>query len=126
MPILAVWSLLGLEIFTTGVCTTIALVGGSMYYQRQQAKSAESKARSRQEGTAIAQAEIAGRQRAIQQAPIKAEQMKLVMGAEEIGSLLDEFYEQDQAETEVYYLPTAEPTSPVERINRAISDFFRK
>ena len=75
---------------------------------------------------AAAAAEIAGRRRAIQQAPITAEQMKMVMGADEIGSLLDEFYEQDQAEPLIYTLPTAEPTSPIERINQAIADVFRK
>ena len=74
---------------------------------------------------AAAQAEIAGRRRAIQHAPVTARQMQLVMGADKVGSLLDEFYEQDQAEPTIYTLPTAEPTSPIERINRAITDFFR-
>ena len=126
MIILAVWSLLGLGVFTASVCTTIAVVGGSMYMQRQQAKSAASQQRKAQTAAGMAQAEAAGRQRAILQAPISAEQMGLVMGAEQIGSLIDKFYEQDQTEPEIYTLPTAEPTSPAERINLAIEDFFRK
>ena len=126
MIILAVWSLLGLGIFTASVCTTVAVVGGSMYLQRQQAKSAASKQRKEQEAAAKSQAEYAGQQRAIAGAPISAKQMKMVMGQKEIENLVDKFYEQDQTEPEIYTLPTLEPTSPIERINRAIDDFFRK
>lgn len=124
MPVLAVWSLLGFEIFTKAALVTIGIVGGSIYYQSTQAKKLESRSFKAQTEAARRKAIAEGRERAIQQAPISAEQMKLVMGAQEIEGLIDKFYEQDQAGPVIYYLPTAEPTSPIERFNRAIDDFF--
>lgn len=99
---------------------------GTIMYQTQAAKKTVSRQRKEQEAAAKAQAELAGQQRAIVGAPISAEQMKMVMGQREIESLVDKFYEQDRTEPEIYTLPTAQPTSPVERINLAIEDFFRK
>ena len=119
---LAVVTFLGIAL---GYWLLAGVTVGTMMYSRQQAKSTASKQRKKQEAAAKAQAEAAGRQRAIQQAPISAGQMEMVMGAEKIESLLDKFDEQDHTEQVIYTLPTAEPTSPVERINRAISDFFR-
>jgi len=100
-----------------------ATVGTVAIDQPAMKKEIAGKERARGAGAA-AQAEIAGRWQAIQQAPITAEQMELVMGAEKIGSLLDEFQEQDQAEPVIYYLPTAEPTNPFERINLALTELF--
>lgn len=102
------------------------LTTGTVLYQTQAAKKQSSRQRKREEAAAKSQAEFAGGQRAIANAPISAEQMKMVMGQRKIENLVDKFYEQDQTEPEIYTLPTAEPTSPVERINRAIDDFFRK
>ena len=99
---------------------------GSIMYQTQAAKKTVSKQRKEQEAAARSQAEFAGQQRAITGAPISAEQMKMVMGQREIENLVDKFYEQDRTEPEIYTLPAAEPASPVERINLAIDDFFRK
>jgi len=99
---------------------------GTVLYQTQAAKKTTSRQRKEQEAAAKAQAEFAGRQRAIAGAPISAEQMKMVMGQREIENLVDKFYEQDQTEPEIYTLPAAEPTSPFERINLAIRDLFRK
>lgn len=103
----------------------VAIYAGMTYYQSQQAKKQTSQQRKEQEAAAKAQAEFAGQQRAIAGAPITAEQMKMVMGQREIENLVQKFYEQDQTEPEIYTLPSAEPTSPFERINLAISDLFR-
>ncbi len=126
MGILAFWPLFGIAFLTPTVVATAVIIGGSMYMQRQTAKSTASRQRKEQEAAAKSQAEFAGQQRAIAGAPISAEQMKMVMGQREIENLVDKFYEQDRTEPEIYTLPTAEPTSPIERINQAISDFFRK
>jgi len=95
-------------------------------YQRSAAKRQTSKQRKEQEAAAKGQAEFAGQQRAIAGRPISAEQMKMVMGQREIGTLVDRLDEQDRTEPDIYTLPTDEPSSPVERINLAISDFLRK
>lgn len=109
-----VWSLLGLGIFTAPVVTTIAVVGYSTYSQRKKAKEAASEQRKYQKQQAI----LAGQQRAIQQAPISAKQMKMFMGQKEIKTLVDEFSRQDQAEPQVYTLPASrEPPGIVDRIN---------
>jgi len=105
---------------------TGAMIGagiGSTYYDQpiMAEKSFEA-----QTGGAKQKAIAEGRELAIQRAPISAEQMKMVMGAREIEDLVRKFNEQDRTEPVIYTLPTAEPTSPVERINRAIADFFRK
>lgn len=119
-PILAEFTLL----FGLLVAAFFA-VGPTMYSASVAKKQAKHQTKA-QQALAQAQAEAAGRQRAIQQAPISAKQMELVSGAEKIGSLVDKLNEQDREEQEIYYLPTAEPTSPAERINRAIDVFFRK
>ena len=106
----------------TFILISVALFAGTTWYAGKQ----ETKSFKAQTEAARQQAIKAGGERAIQQAPISAEQMQMVMGAQEIESLIDKFIEQDRTEPKIYTLPTAEPTSPIERINRAISDFFRK
>lgn len=104
---------------------TAAVTTGTVMYSRQQAKSTASRQRKEQEAAAKSQAEFAGQQRAIAQAPISATQMRMVIGQREIDNLVEKFNEQDQTEPEIYTLPAAEPSSPFERINRAIEDLFR-
>ena len=117
------WVFLGIAgAYWLGAAVTV----GAIYYSGQRAKSAASKQRKEQEAAAKVQAEQAGQQRAIAGAPISAEQMKMVMGQREIENLVQKFYEQDQTEPEIYTLPTAEPTSPFERINLAIGDYFSR
>jgi len=67
------------------------------------------------------QVELAG-----QQTTLTERQMKLQIGQRQIEILANLFDEQDRTEPEIYYLPAAEPTSPFEKINIAIDDFFRK
>ena len=110
----------------TALLIAAIVTTGTVMYQTQAVKKQSSRQRKEQEAAARSQAEFAGQQRAITGAPISAEQMKMVMGQREIENLVDKFYEQDRTEPEIYTLPAAEPTSPVERINLAISDFFRK
>lgn len=112
---------IGLGYWLLGAATV-----GTMVYQRQQAKSTASRQRKEQEAAARSQAVLAGQQRAIANAPISAVQMEMVMGQRKIENLVDQFYEQDQTEPEIYTLPAAEPTSAFERINLAIEDLFRK
>jgi len=50
------------------------------------------------------------------------QQMRTEMGRQRIQSLSNLLEESDK---QIYTLPTAEPTSPVERINRAIDNFLR-
>lgn len=119
-PILAVITWLGALLIAAMVTT------GTVMYQTQQAKKQTSRQRKEQEAAAKAQAVQAGQQRAIAGAPISAEQMKMVMGQREIENLVQKFYEQDQTEPEIYTLPMAEPTSPFERINLALTELFRK
>lgn len=107
----------------TALVIAAIVTTGTIMYQTQAAKKQSSRQRKEQEAAAKAQAEYAGKQRAIANLPIGPEQMRMVMGQRKIDNLVDKFYEQDQ---EIYTLPTAEPASPVERINRAIGDFFRK
>ena len=128
MPVLAVvtWSLFGLGIFTKTVVAMAVIAGGTMMYQRQSAKSAASKQRKSQQAAAEAQAKSAGRQRAIGSVPISAAQMEMVISQREVENIVDKFTEQDQTEPEIYTLPAIERTSPIERINLAIEDFFRK
>jgi len=95
-------------------------------YQSSAAKKQTSRQRKEQEAAARSQAELAGQQRAIAGAPISAAQMKMVIGQRKIENLVDKFNEQDRTEPEIYTLPAAEPTSPFERINLAIEDFFSK
>lgn len=66
------------------------------------------------------QAELAG-----QQFTLTEKQMELQMGQRQIELLANLFDRQDRTEPEIYYLPAAEPTSPVTRINLAIDEFFR-
>lgn len=112
--------------FETFLIAAFVVTTGTTIYQMQQAKSTVSKQRKSQQAAAEAQARLAGRQRAIAGAPISAEQMQMVMGQREIENLVAKFSEQDQTEPEIYTLPTLEPTSPIERINLAIDEFFRK
>lgn len=108
--------------FTIALIIGAVISVGTVIYQTQQVKKRTKK----QEAAAKAQAEAAGQQRAIAGAPISATQMKMVMGQRQIENLVQKFYEQDRTEPEIYTLPTAEPTSPVERFNRALEDLFRK
>jgi len=119
-PVLAAITWLGMLLIGAIITT------GTVMYQTQQVKKQTSKQRKEQEAAARSQAEQAGRQRAIAGAPISAAQMEMVMGQRKIENLVDKFYEQDRTEPEIYTLPTAEPTSPIERINQAIEDFFGK
>ena len=122
----AFFPLFGIPFLTATVVGTAAIIAGSMYMQRQQAKSTASRQRKEQEAAARSQAELAGRQQAIASAPISAKQMEMVVGQRKIENLVAKFYEQDRTEPEIYTLPAAEPTSPFERINLAIEDLFRK
>ena len=98
----------------------------STMIQAPAAKKQESRQRKKQQAAAEAQARLAGQQRAISHAPISAVQMEMVISQREIENIVDKFIEQDQTEPEIYTLPAAEPTSPIERINLAIEDFFTK
>jgi len=111
--------------FTAALIVSAIIATGTIMYQTQAAKKTTSRQRKEQEAAAKAQAIQAGQQRAIAGAPISAEQMKMVMGQREIENLVDKFYEQDRTEPEIYTLPSAEPTSPYERINLAIEDLLR-
>ncbi len=101
-----------------------ALFIGATIYTTETAKSQQKKAQKKQEEmqqTQIeAELELAG-----QQAELTERQMELQVGQRQIELLADLYLEQDRTEPKIYYLPTAEPTSPFERINRAISDYFR-
>lgn len=85
----------------------------------QEAQIAAQKAM--QEKQLAAQIELAGQQRSLTE-----KQMQLQMGQRQIEILASLFDKQDRTEPEIYYLPAAEPTSPVERINLAIDEFVRK
>lgn len=114
----------GLEIVLGHLIMAGLATAGTIMLQRQQVKSTTSRQRKEQEAAAKAQAEQAGKQRAIANAPISPEQMRMVIGQRQIDNLISKFSEQDQTEPEIYTLPAAEPTSPIERINRAIGDLF--
>ena len=107
---------------------TGALMGASMGYSSVQQKSAIEKAESLQEKQIAAQRETQRRQAELagQQYTLTEKQMELQMGQRQIEILASLFNEQDRTEPEIYYLPAAEPSSPVERINLAIDDFVRK
>ena len=109
-----------------GLAITIgaALTVGSMAYQSSQAKKAESRSRKAGQALAEEQAKAAARARAVQNAPISAEQMQKVIKQRELGSLVDHFIEQEQRGPQVYTLPTAQPTSAVVRANIAIHKFL--
>ncbi len=110
----------GLEITLGAIILGAAATAGTMMLQRQQVKKQASKSRKSQQAAAEEQAKAIGRQRAVQQAPITAKQMKLVMGQTEIQNLTDKFSEEDQVR--IFTLPTLPKTSPIDRINQAISD----
>ena len=101
-----------------------ALIGAQIYRTetaKSQAKKAESAAKKRQAKQIEAELELAGQQRTLTE-----KQMQLQVGQRQIDILANLFDEQDRTEPVIYTLPSAEPTSPIERINRAIDDFFRK
>jgi len=102
----------------------VTVVAGSILattmIQRQAAKKQASQSRKRQQALAEEQARAAGRQRAIQQAPLTARQMKLVMKQSEIANLLEKF----KAEDRIYTLPTLSKANIVDRINEAIDKFL--
>ena len=109
---------------TAGASLTWALggaVGGSMLFD--QPKAAESA----QEKQIAAQKEMQGKQLELagQRSVLTEKQMELQMGQRQIDLLSNLYLEQDRREPKIYTLPTAERTSPIERINSAISDFFR-
>jgi len=99
---------------------------GTVMYSTQQQKKKASESRKEQTEAARGQAIQAGRQAAIANYPISAEQMKMYIGQREIDNLVKKFDEQDRTEPEIYTLPASEPTNPIERINQAIGDLFRK
>ncbi|MBA7549155.1 hypothetical protein ES705_41628 [subsurface metagenome] len=105
-----------------------AVAGGSLGYSSVQRKGAFEKAEKLQERGIAAQRESQLRQAELagQQYTLTEKQMELQMGQRQIEHLADVYSRQDRTEPTIYYLPTAEPTSPVERINRAIDDFLRK
>jgi len=104
------------------------LMGASLGYSSVQQKSAIEKAEKLQERQIAAQRETLTRQAELagQQYTLTEKQMELQMGQRQIEILASLFNEQDRTEPEIYYLPAAEPSSPVERINLAIDDFVRK
>jgi len=121
---IAVPALVGYAIAGPAYAGLGALTGASIGYSSVQQKSAIKKGEKLQERQIAAQkerqAELAG-----QQYTLTEKQMELQMGQRQIELLADLYLRQDRTEPTIYYLPTAEPTSPVERINRAIDEFFR-
>jgi len=120
-----------LEVQKAGFWAIAALIGATIY-SVESSKSQTKKAIKSQEKQLAAQMamqeeqleaeiELAG-----QQQTLTEKQMKLQVGQRQIEILANLFDEQDRTEPEIYYLPTAEPTSPFERINLAIDDFVRK
>jgi len=119
-------------IIAPGVGTVIGAGIGASIDQSKTAESLQEKQiaaqekqiaaqKAMQEKQLEAQVELAGRQTTLTE-----KQMQLQMGQRQIEILASLFDEQDRTEPEIYYLPAAEPTSPFERINLAIDDFFRK
>lgn len=112
--------------FAVAAAPYVALYAGLSYYQTQQAKKEASRQRKGQIAAGKVQAEAAGRQRAIQQAPISAEQMQIFRGAQEIENLTEKLLAQDQREPRILTLPTSrEPPGLVERINLGIDRALR-
>jgi len=105
-----------------------AAAGASMGYSFVQQKSAIEKAEKLQERQIAAQRESLRRQTELagQQYTLTEKQMQLQMGQRQIELLANLFDKQDRTEPEIYYLPAAEPTSPVTRFNLAVEDFLRK
>lgn len=62
--------------------------------------------------------------RGVAMAPISEEQMQKVMKQREVDSLVDHYIEQDQQAPRIYTLPTAEKSSPIDRINDAIHNLI--
>lgn len=104
------------------------VAGASLGYSSVQQKSAIKKAEKLQEKQIAAQREMLGRQAELagQQYTLTEKQMQLQVGQRQIELLANLFTEQDRTEPQIYTLPTAEPTSPIERINLAIEDFFNR
>lgn len=124
--IVAIFPLFGIPFLTFGTVMTIGLCVGSMMYQSSEARKAEHRQREAQRGMGKAQAEIAGRQRAIQQMPISAQQMEIFMGARKIENLNEKFENQDQAESRFYTLPTSrEQPGIAQQINLWIEQALR-
>ena len=105
-----------------GLAVTIgvAATAGSMALSQSQAERAQSRSRKAAQGAAEAQAKAAARAQAVQNAPITAQQMGLVVKQREIGSLVEKFKEKESRGPTVYTLPAAEPTDWVTRTNQAI------
>ncbi len=105
-----------------------AVVGAGLGYSSLEQKKAAERAESIQEKQIAAQREMQERQVELagQQTTLTEKQMELQMGQRQIELLANLFSKQDRTEPVIYTLPTAEPTSPVERINLAIEDLFRK
>ncbi len=105
-----------------------AVVGGGLGYSSVLQKSAIEKAEKLQGRQIAAQRETQTRQAELagQQFTLTEKQMELQMGQRQIELLASLFDKQDRTEPVIYTLPTAEPTSPFERINQALDDFFRK
>lgn len=111
-----------------GFLISVALIAAPIVIPMVMAKSAAKKAqsRSRKAGQAAAesQAKAAARARGVAQAPISARQMQKVMEQRELDNLVNVYATQDQRVPQIYTLPTAQPSSPVVRINNAIHDFI--
>lgn len=105
-----------------------AAAGGGLGFAYLEKEKAAERAESIQQKRIDAEKEMQARQIELagQQTTLTEKQMELQMGQRQIELLANLFDKQDRTEPEIYYLPTAEPTSPVTRINLAIDDFFRK
>lgn len=115
---------LGAAAGVKGGALTGAAIGAGYGLTSFQQKKGFERAESLQEKQFAAQrrqTELAG-----QQFTLTERQMQLQMGQRQIELLASLFDKQDRTEPEIYYLPAAEPTSPVTRINLAIEDFIRK
>jgi hypothetical protein len=114
----------GLEITLGAIILGAAATVVPMVMAKQSAKKAESRSRKAGQASAEEQAKAAARARAVQNAPISAEQMQKVIKQRELGSLVDHYIEQEGRGPQVHTLPTAQPSSAVVRINNAIHDFI--
>lgn len=114
----------GLEVTLGALILGAAATIVPMVLAKQSAKKAQSQSEKAGQAAAEEQAKAAARARAVANAPISAEQMQKVIQQRELDNLVDVYATQDQQGHRVYTLPTAQPSSPVVRINNAIHDFI--
>lgn len=116
----------GISVAGMGAAASGAIVGASLGYtfydQPQMAKAETKSAEKKQRAAAEAQLKY---QLAGQYDPIDPEQMRMQMGQRQIESLTDALLAQETKQPTVYTLPTAQPSSPVERINQAIGQLLK-